>query len=433
MALGGGSFVTQNKVLPGTYINFISVASASPTLLDRGVATMPLELDWGIDNEIFEITDEDLQQNSLKYFGYDYSHEKLKGLRDLFKNIRLLYCYKLTRDGTKASNDFATAKYCGVRGNDIKIIIRVNIDESSKFDVITMFDSLVVDTQTVADKSELVSNDYVDFKNDLVLNANAGVSLSGGTNGTVNGASHQAYLNKIEAYSFNAMGILTLEDTIKSMYVNFCKRLRDEVGSKFQLVVYKNPADYIGVVNVKNRVLDDVESSIIYFTTGIIAGCEVNKSNQNKIYNGEFKVDTDYTQNQLSQAILSGEFVYHKVGSDIRVLEDINSMVTVTEEQNEVFKDNQTIRVIDQIAIDTAILFNTRFMGNIPNDESGRISFWTELVKLHETLKDIRAIENFSDKDITISKGEGKKSIVVNDAITVINTMTKLYMSVKVA
>ena len=53
MALGGGSFITQNKVLPGAYINFVSVASASATLSDRGVVTMPLELDWGVEGQIF--------------------------------------------------------------------------------------------------------------------------------------------------------------------------------------------------------------------------------------------------------------------------------------------------------------------------------------------------------------------------------------------
>ncbi len=432
MALGGGSFVTQNKVLPGTYINFVSVASASPIISERGLATMPLELDWGIDNEVFEVTYDDMMKNSIKIFGYDYTHEKLKGLRDLFKNIRILYCYKLTSDGIKASNAFATAKYCGIRGNDLKIVIKVNIDDTSKFDVVTMFDDSVVDTQIVADKEELVSNDYVDFKDNLVLNATAGVPLVGGSNGTVNGASHQSYLNKIESYSFNAMGVLTTDDTIKSLYSNFCRRLRDEVGNKFQLVIHDCAADYMGVVNVKNRVLGDIESSMVYFTTGLIAGCAVNKSNQNKIYNGEFKVDTNYTQNQLADSILSGEFVYHKVLDDIRVLDDINSKVTVTLEEDENFRDNQTIRLIDQIAIGTASIFNTKFMGSVPNDESGRISFWSAIVKLHEELKDIRAIENFSDKDITISQGNHKKSIVVNNAVTVINTMTKLYMSVKV-
>ena len=47
MALGGGTFLTQNKVLPGAYINFISVATASTNMSDRGYAAMGLELDWG--------------------------------------------------------------------------------------------------------------------------------------------------------------------------------------------------------------------------------------------------------------------------------------------------------------------------------------------------------------------------------------------------
>ncbi|HBF6506491.1 TPA: phage tail protein, partial [Clostridioides difficile] len=47
MALGGGTFVTQNKVLPGSYINFVSATRATSSLSDRGIVAMPLELDWG--------------------------------------------------------------------------------------------------------------------------------------------------------------------------------------------------------------------------------------------------------------------------------------------------------------------------------------------------------------------------------------------------
>ena len=59
--------------------------------------------------------------------------------------------------------------------------------------------------------------------------------------------------------------------------------------------------------------------------------------------------------------------------------------------------------------------------------------FWTDLVKHHQELQDIRAIESFSDEDIVIAQGNDKKSIVVNDAVTVVNTMAKLYMTVTVA
>ena len=86
MALGGGNFISQNKVLPGTYINFVSAAHASAALSDRGYAAMPLVTGWGIEDEVFTVTSGDFQKNSLEIFGYPYTHEKMKGLRDLFAN-----------------------------------------------------------------------------------------------------------------------------------------------------------------------------------------------------------------------------------------------------------------------------------------------------------------------------------------------------------
>lgn len=434
MALGGGTFTVQNKVLPGAYINFVSLATATATLSDRGYATMPLELDWGIEGEVFEVTNADFQKNSMKIFGYDYTSEKLKGLRDLFKNITTLFAYRLNGDGVKASNTFATAKYAGTRGNDIKIQVQVNVDDDSLFDVNTYLGTVMVDSQTVAKAADLVANDYVTFKSSAELSSTAGTPLEGGTNSEVTGTNHQAYLDKIESYSFNAMGVVTTENTIKSFYDAFCKRMRDEVGAKFQVILYNKASDYEGVINVKNKTSDEgwSEASLVYWVTGISAGCAVNKSNLNKVYDGEFAINVDYTQTQLTKAIQAGEFTLHQVGDDIRVLEDINSLVTETETKAYIFKDNQTIRVIDQIANDIAVLFNTKYLGAVPNDEAGRISLWADIVKHHEQLQDIRAIENFTDEDVKVSQGDTKKAVVVQDAVTVVNAMAKLYMTVTV-
>lgn len=434
MALGGGTFTVQNKVLPGAYINFVSLATATATLSDRGYATMPLELDWGIEGEVFEVTNADFQKNSMKIFGYDYTNEKLKGLRDLFKNITTLFAYRLNGDGVKASNTFATAKYAGTRGNDIKIQVQVNVDNDSLFDVNTYLGTVMVDSQTVAKAADLVANDYVTFKSSAELSSTAGTPLEGGTNGNVTGTNHQAYLDKIESYSFNAMGVVTTENTIKSLYDAFCKRMRDEVGAKFQVILYNKASDYEGIINVKNKTSDEgwSEASLVYWVTGISAGCAVNKSNLNKVYDGEFAINVDYTQTQLTKAIQAGEFTLHQVGDDIRVLEDINSLVTETETKAYIFKDNQTIRVIDQIANDIAVLFNTKYLGAVPNDEAGRISLWADIVKHHEQLQDIRAIENFTDEDVKVSQGDTKKAVVVQDAVTVVNAMAKLYMTVTV-
>ena len=433
MALGGGTFVAQNKVLPGAYINFVSLAAASATLSDRGIVTMPLNLDWGIEGSVFEVKNTEFQEDCIKLFGYSYDHEKMKGLRDLFKNVRILYAYRLNGGGAKASNDYATALYSGVRGNDLKIVIQKNVDDESMFDVKTVIDNTIVDAQTVASAADLVANDFVTWKTtDLAVTA--GVNLAGGTNGTIDGSAHQSYLDKIESYSFNVLGVVTTEETVKTLYENFCKRLRDEVGAKFQVVLYNKAADYEGVINVKNKVTDAGwdESCLVYWVTGVSAGCAVNQSNLNKVYNGEFTIDVDYTQTQLTNAIHKGEFVLHKVGSEIRVLEDINSLATISNTKGDVFKDNQTIRVLDQIANDIAVLFNTKYLGVIPNDAAGRISLWTDIVKHHEQMQDIRAIENFNGEDVVITQGDTKKAVVVNDAVTIVNAMSKLYMTVAV-
>ncbi len=432
MALGGGTFLVQNKILPGSYINFVSASGASASLSDRGTATMPLELDWGVSGEVFEVTSGDFQKNSQKIFGYPYTHEKLKGLRDLFMGASTAYLYRLNSSGEKAKNDFATAKYPGVRGNDIRLVISENIDDDTKFDVVTYVDSDKIDLQTVASAADLVSNDFVDFNKSATLAANAGIPLTGGTNGEITGSSYQAYLDKIEAYRYNVMGVCVTDDVTKRLFVSFNKRLRDEVGVKFQLVVYNFPADYLGVISIKNK-CSDAEAGLVYWVTGAEAGCAVNRSVLNKKYDGEFSPNTEYTQNELINAIKNGEFVFHKVDSDIRVLKDINTMVTTSDTSGDIFKENQTVRVIDQIANDIAVLFNTKYLGTVPNDNNGRIAFWNDIVKHHEQLQSIRAIENFTSKDVAVFQGDEKGSVVVNDAVTVVNAMAKLYMTVTVS
>ena len=88
--------------------------------------------------------------------------------------------------------------------------------------------------------------------------------------------------------------------------------------------------------------------------------------------------------------------------------------------------------MLDQIGNDIAALFNNKYLGKIPNDPSGRISLWNDIVKHHQTLVDLRAIENFSPADVTVAAGESKKAVVITDQVSVISAMTKLYMTVVV-
>ena len=170
---------------------------------------------------------------------------------------------------------------------------------------------------------------------------------------------------------------------------------------------------------------------LVYWMTGASAGCAVNKSNTNKKYDGELTVDVDRTQAELETAIKAGRLMFHNVNGDVRILEDIDSLITVSDTKGDVFKSNQTIRVCDQIANDTAVLFNTRYLGTVPNDAAGRIALWNDICKLHQDLESIRAIEDFDPDSVTVEQGDTKKAVLCTvKNLNVVNAMAQLYMSV---
>lgn len=444
MALGGGSFTAQNKILPGTYINFVSAARAAMLLSERGYVAMPLEMDWGPDGEVFTLAAADLQERSPELFGYACTHEKLKGIRDLFKNARILYGCRINGGGIQAACDYGTARYAGIRGNDLRLVIEQN---EARYTVKTLLDGNEIDVQEVAAAADLKDNAYVVFKQDAALLATAGIPFTGGTNGAPEAADYQKFLDQIQGYSFHAMGVVSDDETVKKLFADFTRNMRDEMGIKFQTVLFRYAADYEGVVSLENCVAGSQAAVVgkakkaaaskeacapVYWATGAIAGCAVNASNTNKTYDGEFQVDTAYTQKALEEAIKGGKFILHRVGDETRVLEDINTLVTYTEEKREDFSSNQTMRVLDQIGNDIAVLFGNKYLGKIPNDEAGRVSLWNDVVTFYRELEKIRAIENFKADDIVITKGEGKKSIVASCPVTPISAMAQLYMTVVV-
>ncbi|MCL2357100.1 MAG: phage tail sheath family protein [Defluviitaleaceae bacterium] len=437
MSLGGGAFLVQNKILPGAYINFVALNRANIVFSDRGVATIPLVLEWGDIDNVIEVTTRDFQRHSKRIFGYDFTHPNLRGLRDLFRNIRVGYFYRLGSGGARASNDYATARHVGERGNEIKIVVAPNVDEPDLFDVTTIFDSAIVEIQTVRTPAELADNDFVTWRRDVpAFSPTAGMPLTGGISPVITNADYQTYLEKIEGFSFNAIGCPSNEPAVKLLFSMFTRRMRDEQGVKFQCVTHDNAFDYEGVVNVMNTATDSDANpqDLVWWTTGIIAGTPVNRTATNNIYDGEFTVDCDYTQLDYERAIRAGKFSFYRSGSgEMRVLSDINSLVSLSVTQNADFQYNQTIRVLDQIGNDIAMLFNTLYLGEVPNDEDGRISLWSDIVKHHEMLQNIRAIQEFMPSDIVVEQGNTRRSVLVTDTVMPVNAMSFLYMTVQIA
>lgn len=438
MAFGGGTWTTQNKILPGAYINFISAARTSVNLSDRGIATCPLAFSWGPEGEMVAISNDDLQTNSLTVLGYPYTAPELAPFRDLFATgLRTLYFYRLNSGGTKASNAYATARYPGVRGNALSIAIQKGeawVDTDNEvYDVVTYLDGSAVDTQTgIKAITDLAANDFVTFAASGSLTETAGTPLASGTDGTAQDAAYQSYLDKAESYQFNTMICDSGDETIKQLFAAYTRRMRDEVGAKFQTVLHRYPeADYEGVISVVNGLVGDDESTAaVYWLGGAEAACAVNRSICATDYVGEYDIDVDYTQTELEEAIQGGQVVFHRAGDAIQVLSDINTFTSFTTDKNEDFSENQVMRVLDQIAIDIASLFHTRYRDRVQNDNAGRMSLWADIVAHHNELQRLRAIQDFDSANVTVEQGSLKKAVVVTDYVTPVVAMKQLYMTV---
>lgn len=437
MALGGGTFLVQNKILPGAYLNFVSVVQASATLSERGVATLPLALDWGPENQMFTVELEEFLKDSQRIFGYAYTAEELRPLREIFKHAKTVHFFRLNLGGQKATNTLATAKYPGSRGNALRLVITESensTDDAPLFDVATYLEAAQVDRQlAIGAMSDLQPNPYLDWLPEAQLALTAGAPLTGGENGQVLDAAYQVYLDQAENYTYNAMGCLAADKLVKELFVAYNKRMRDEVGKKCQLALFNQLADYEGVVSVKNGLAVDKESpALAAWVTGVLAGTAVNKSATNMTYDGEYAIDTEYTQKQLEKGLQEGSWLFHQVDGKVTVLRDINTFVSVTDEKSADFASNQTVRVLDQVANDIALLFGQKYIGKVPNDAAGRISLWNDIVKHHQELQDIRAIEDFSPENVQVQRGDSKKAVLVTDYVTPVNAMEQLYMTVYV-
>lgn len=340
-------------------------------------------------------------------------------------------------DGVKASNIYANAKYEGVFGNALSIVIAEDTDHAGKFVVSTKFGNAVVDTQSnIGSISDLEDNDYIEWEINIensstagiALSLNAGTPLTGGTNGTVTGQSYQNMLDTAENYSFNILAYDGTDTTTKALFKAFTQRMREEIGANFQTVLYNYSADYEGIINVKNS------SDLVPWVAGAEAGCAVNASIENMTYDGEKTVSANYTQTQLIMSMESGELVFHKVEDDYKVLKDINSLTTFTTLKGKKFGENTTIRVNDQIGNDVAVMFNNQIMGKVQNDSEGRLYVWDKINDIMQALATQRAISNYDSSDLRVFEIEGDSSAIGAEIkYTPLNILNKLYLTCIVA
>lgn len=439
----GGTWTTQNKVLPDVYINFKSEAQALGKLGERGILAVPAHLPWGKEG-VTTLEASTFMQNSLAAIGFNAVDPRIRHIAAALSHVNKVLIYRLgAKEAVKASTVSgsltATAKYGGSRGNDLKVSIQSNIDMLGFFNVITYLDQEEVDIQTVEKAEDLVSNDFVDFSGTGELTDAAVTSLEGGADDSGGAGEYTAALAAFEAEEFDVLAVPTEDSVIKSLATAYTKRLRENEGKKFQTVLCNYPeADHEGVISLKNGVVTadglTVEPTyLVWEIAAMEAGANVNQSLTYAVIPNAVDVSPKYTKTELVQAISNGEMVLTADNGQVRIVQDINTLKTFTMDRGKYFSKNRIIRTLDAIANDISRVFKQHFLGKVSNDADGRNLFKAEAVSYLESLQDMGAIQNFhSQKDIEVLPGKDSDSIGINLWIQAVDSVEKIYISVTV-
>lgn len=443
--MGGSWDGNENKIIPGVYQRYSSNAGVTIQPSTRGVVTIPLALSWGPVGVVQTI---DAGADLMPYTGYDsidahnrWAQEMLKGTNRTSAPYRILL-YRLSGTGGKEATATtgtltATAKYPGVRGNDITIVITELADPEDTFTVDTVVDGRIVDSQTAETADTLTANDWVTFSGTGALTSTVGAPLTGGVDPTAAATDHSDYLTAIEPYRFDAMVYDGDDTTVKTAMLSFIKRYFDDNGRQGQLVAadLTNP-DSRWANNVIDSVrMDDgtelTPQQVCWWAGGALAGAQYNEDLTGANYPGAVAVITKRTRSELEAAIQAGQWVLQDDGNGtVSVVYDINSLVTYTSDITEPYHLNRTMRVAMVSGNDINDQFSTRFKGVENNDDAGRMNIKSALVNYLLTMQDNRGIQNFDGKtDVSVYQGEKVDSVRVDATLWVVGATNFIYVT----
>ena len=445
--MAGGTWTTQNKVRPGVYIRFTTNRALGLTVGERGIVTICEPMSWGPVGEVMTVANGD---DMTPYTGYDITNEKNRFLLEIFRGTNrtspptTLYLYRpAATSSAKATVTTgtltATAKYPGVRGNDITIVVTEDVDNEGSFFVSTVVDGEIQDQQSAETVADLVPNDWVDWSGTGALTATVGAPLTSGADGTVAASAYSDYLEAIEPYKFDVIIYDGSDSTVQDSMVGFVNRLADENGQYTQLVAANLTApDSRFVINVMSGVtLADgttlTPQQVTWWAGGATAGAKFNESLTYATYPTAVAVSPLLTNNQIISALQSGQFILVADFDEVHVEQDIDSLTTYTTDIGVVYKKNRIIRLCNTIANDIYQQFSQNYIGVVNNNDAGRARFKAAIVGYLYQIQDAEGIQNFDPEDVEVLPGIDIDAIVVNVAFYAVDAVEKIYMTVSVS
>lgn len=445
--MAGGTFnMNQPKVRPGNYMNFEAKKKIEVPASKRGICVIPLiGYDWGPHGTFVTLINNspDGEKAKLGRSIYD-DNDFMRLIRLAFENAVKVHVY-LVSGGTKAEKTEGaltiTALYGGARGNDITVTSTANLDGGYDISVYLAGElvEVFIGVETI-EALAAVESEYVRFSGEGVLTVFAGAVLTGGKNEAVTNQSVTEYLDRIEKVKFNTALIPSEDEVIQNVAASKIKYLREAIGKTVQFVMPNFEADYLGVVNVVNSFhKDGVDLSVSQaaaWVTGATAGADKITSNTYKVVKGATAVVGEFSNEKAEEAIKAGKFFFSTSDDteEVMVEYDINSLVHLSEKQDDSYKKNRVIRVFDSFADDLNAIIKPAQFDNEPID-------WGKMTQLGQLL--LKKYSNTDGNDGAIKNVDLENDFCVNKPLSTgdstyfdiniqpVDSSEKLYYTIK--
>lgn len=197
--MAGGTWIDQNKVRPGVYINYKSSPQALSTMGERGTVAIARQLSWGEVGKLIAIED---PSDCATKLGYSSTADEMLFIRQILlgsnrtNGAKKVLVWRLDCAGASKASAIigsgdgaakAEARYVGTRGNDVSIVVTTINNSENKpvgYAIQTLLAGKVVESVTVksdATGNQIESNSYVVFSGGAIKEGT--YPLAGGSDG----------------------------------------------------------------------------------------------------------------------------------------------------------------------------------------------------------------------------------------------------------
>lgn len=463
---GGTWSVTNQPVLPGLYMNFVSAAGTAIQSGARGVVVAPVKSHWGPVGQFVEVNSE----IAIREMFTDNETDGATAFSTLYLALlggpNKLLAYRLAdssateatihlKNTESSPTDAITlkAKYAGKRGNDFKVTIQpspvnANTKELKLYEGGKLLRTISLGsgetTQAAIAINEDTGNQWIVAEKiaEGSLADVSGEAFAGGESG-ISGITNADYIKATEAFETQDFHVLTLDGVtdaaLRTSIVAWVKRVRSEgkgiiatlggtsaedtASDAVNKAIARSMAcDYEGIVNVgtgaKMNGKEYSSSQVAAWVAGLIAGQSLKESTTYAVAPFE-DVTRRWTRSEQEQGVQNGVFLLVHDGRKVKVLRGVNSLNTLVEGKNRGWKKIRKIRVIDQINSDLQKTAEDHYIGKVNNTEEGRLALISAGKQYLQTL----ALENVIEStgfDVTLDPrfyGNGAQFVPEDDQV----------------